>query len=656
MENDTKLNSVAKELYDLISTRFTDLKLGDETANVVTEPDYARFFDFTYSGNGVKLGKISISVDDSAITVIFNKDLMSNQPEGTKQGWYSFLRKIRKIASVNRLTFDVRDITKSNLSKRDYQVISNEKFKGTTMAESKFYGTSNRSYLNMGEARIVIKHSKPVNLENAVSRTQNIESIYIESSSGERYKYPYKHLSGAKAMARHVSEGGNQYDDFGVHIMSLSEELSKLGKFKRYMGRGGVMAESLASYVDAVNERADEIRNKLSKLQRETFYKESFETFEKSDLVEVPEDIAENWVDQLTIKQFNEELKDVFPYIYRIVSEKTKAEVLGPDDIISEIEDRTQTDLDNASAMMPKHKELQNRHVDAANNALKKGDRDLAEKHKEAARLHGRAESKLGWGIKDAAEYSKQAIELTKQLGLPPMSDVAEDNDPCWDNYKQIGMKKKGNREVPNCVPREEIELEAAFDRLMGQFADNPVEEGIKDKLKVLALIGLAGMGGNMALDSISAKNSPLGKALAVAAQQGDEDAEYHLKHLDSYIDGRDTQALKLLRHKYLGDEQFEESDIEDDMEECPCDDNPMPAEPEQKPMPSLSDFILSFYDKNTGQFPKGETSVLTMVEKDYGDKYVPMATEFINRLHGVYEKHTQEQPYLERMKRLAGI
>lgn len=572
MENDLKLNSIAKELYDLISTRFSDLKLGDETANVVTEPDYARFFDFTYSGNGVKLGKISISIDDSAITVIFNKDLASNQPEAIKKSWYEFLRKIRKIASVNRLTFDVRDINKTNLSKRDYQVISNEKFKGTAMAESKFYGTSNRSYLNVGEARLVIKHSKPVNFESTNSRTQNIDSIYIESSSGERYKYPYKHLNGAKAMARHVSEGGNQYDDFGIHIVSLSEELSKLGKFKRYMGRGGVMAESLSTYVESVNERIADIKKTVERLQRETHYKEAFESFEKNDLIEVPDEIAENWIDQLTIKQFNEELKDVFPYIYRIVSEKTKAEVLGPDDLISEI---------------------------------------------------------------------------------------SEDDDPCWKNYKQIGMKKKGGREVPNCVPREEMELEAAFDRMLGQFADNPVEEGIKDKLKVLALIGLAGMGGNMALDSISAKNSPLGKALAVAAQQGDEDAEYHLKHLDSYIDGRDTQALKLLRHKYLGDEQFEESDIEDDdMEECPCDDNPMPPQPEGKPMPSLSDFILSFYDKNTGQFPKGETSVLTMVEKDYGDKYVPMATEFINRLHGVYEKHTQQQqqPYLERMKRLAGI
>lgn len=26
--------------------------------------------------------------------------------------------------------------------------------------------------------------------------------------------------------------------------------------------------------------------------------------------------------------------------------------------------------------------------------------------------------------------------------------------DPCWKNYKQVGMKKKGSRTVPNCVPR----------------------------------------------------------------------------------------------------------------------------------------------------------------------------------------------------------
>jgi hypothetical protein len=30
------------------------------------------------------------------------------------------------------------------------------------------------------------------------------------------------------------------------------------------------------------------------------------------------------------------------------------------------------------------------------------------------------------------------------------------DGDPCWDSHKQVGMKKKGNRMVPNCVPKNE--------------------------------------------------------------------------------------------------------------------------------------------------------------------------------------------------------
>lgn len=35
------------------------------------------------------------------------------------------------------------------------------------------------------------------------------------------------------------------------------------------------------------------------------------------------------------------------------------------------------------------------------------------------------------------------------------------EEDPCWDGYKQVGMKKKGGKEVPNCVP-ESVELEEA--------------------------------------------------------------------------------------------------------------------------------------------------------------------------------------------------
>jgi hypothetical protein len=32
-----------------------------------------------------------------------------------------------------------------------------------------------------------------------------------------------------------------------------------------------------------------------------------------------------------------------------------------------------------------------------------------------------------------------------------------ENKGPCWDGYEQIGMKMKGGKEVPNCVPKNEV-------------------------------------------------------------------------------------------------------------------------------------------------------------------------------------------------------
>lgn len=34
---------------------------------------------------------------------------------------------------------------------------------------------------------------------------------------------------------------------------------------------------------------------------------------------------------------------------------------------------------------------------------------------------------------------------------------IKEDKGPCWDGYKQVGMKDKGGKQVPNCVPISEI-------------------------------------------------------------------------------------------------------------------------------------------------------------------------------------------------------
>jgi hypothetical protein len=66
--------------------------------------------------------------------------------------------------------------------------------------------------------------------------------------------------------------------------------------------------------------------------------------------------------------------------------------------------------------------------------------------------------------------------ERFDRIGQSPAHNeefVAEE-DPCWKGYTQVGMKKKGGREVPNCVPskgvpkakgykKEEVEVEEGF-------------------------------------------------------------------------------------------------------------------------------------------------------------------------------------------------
>ena len=336
------MDKISENLFAKIRGRFPSITLGDETGVVTDEPKLARYFDFDFKDGEETLGKVSITLnDDSGVVVTFNNDFITNENEDVKNKWYDFLKELRVFAKKNMLNFDTRDITKSNLDKRDYAHLTKTSSGDNTMRESTMYGTSRTSYEDVGTARLVLKHNQAVNLDIPGSRTQHVHSIYIESDNGERYKYPYRHLNGARALARHVSEGGNLYDDFGKHIVGLSEELAKLRQFKTYMNRSAVMAEGLKQYIDVVNERLESVKKECLKLQRETYYKEAFKDYKQEVLEEVPEDVTNSWIDELTVRSFNEELKSVFPYIYKLVNDSKKVEELNPEDLLSEKTDQS---------------------------------------------------------------------------------------------------------------------------------------------------------------------------------------------------------------------------------------------------------------------------------------------------------------------------
>ena len=56
-------------------------------------------------------------------------------------------------------------------------------------------------------------------------------------------------------------------------------------------------------------------------------------------------------------------------------------------------------------------------------------------------------------------------------------------NDPCWEDYVQVGTKTMDGREVPNCVPLSKIEIEMEAD-CMCNLAEYPWEKCIEDQMK----------------------------------------------------------------------------------------------------------------------------------------------------------------------------
>ena len=603
-------SKIGEELFNKLRGRFPSVTIGDGKGNVTNEPIAARYFDFDYKG----IGKVSVNLDEKeGLTVIFSKDFAEGTSDTTKRKWYDFLKELRVFGKRRMLDFSVRDITKTNLDKRDYKFLATNRSGDDKMTESKLYGTSRVSYQKIGEARIMIKHTENINQELASGRTQKIGAIYIESAEGERFKYPYKHLAGARAMAVHVSEGGNAYDDFGKHIVSLSEELSKLRKFKTYMGRSAVMAESLAGYMDVVKERITTVKKTVESLQKPAYYKQAFESFESPVLEDVPSDVAENWIDQLTIKQFNEELKDVFPYIYKLVSEATKAQEIGPEDLLGE---KAPTDMD------------------------------------------------------------------------------------CWDGYKKQGTKpgtgKNKGKRVNNCVP-EEIALEQGFEEMMGIFgeASHDCDEtcpkscpdcgGTGDPEKWQAMQKEGAMKDQLiqAMEKIASDDS--GELLYKALSKGamGPDVQKYLQdmyddvardfglHPDDDHDDIEERMWDQIQQDYgMGEgnayanavrQAKKDGKKKGDKIQGPDGDEITLEKDKKTP---LGEFILSYYDRETGEFPKGETAVLTMVEKDYGEQFIEPAKAFIEKVNTTFEEFQMRQnpqsmePDLEfvRMRELAGL
>lgn len=513
MEDNIK--SISTDLFYKVRSKFSGLKLGTETGEVTINPEDAVFFDFDYMEGDNPIGHVSISLAETgSMKVYYSTGITEAMDSVQKDGWYTFLKSMRAFAKRRLMSFDTRDIAKEVLDKRDYAFLSqyggNSTVGESTMNEG-MYGTNKTSYQKLEDTKLIVKHTKQVDETQPGSRSRNISGLFIENSSGERFKYPFIHLAGARAMQRHVQEGGLPYDEIGQYIVSLSEQLAQLRSFGNYVVKNDLMNSETNGIVERSKQALEDIRTTIKRLSGKNFYNEFKENFKPVENTQIPNEIVDDLTSKFTVRKFNEELKDVFPIIHQLMMRD---------------EDRQETDV-----------------VETEEN------------------------------LKD--HFSK------------------------FENWVQ----KLG--EESSIESSDEEERQSTIEKLNKLVGDH-------------FAAGMDGTNAIQSLESIGIKDQLLMKQIKELSK---EDSNACVRPLiKSYLEN-------LVREGKLSQDEFAKVDFGDMTEEG--------AEEIQEKFTSkdLAEFIYSFYDKETGKFPKGETGVLTMVEKKFGDRAAKVANGFIQKL-----------------------
>ena len=105
----------------------------------------------------------------------------------------------------------------------------------------------------------------------------------------------------------------------------------------------------------------------------------------------------------------------------------------------------------------------------------------------------------------------------------------------------------------------KDIQNPQTFDMLVSRLAQTGVDLtdsiDVQEDLKgVAGVLTLSALLATLGLNMPSAKETPLGKELQMAAQQGDMVAAYHLKNLDLYADDSMNRTLTNLKIAYIDD------------------------------------------------------------------------------------------------------
>lgn len=271
-------------------------------------------------------GQKTIDVEEATRFYLLDEDLMislrvdDNKTEVVVQAGQDFdvIANKRLLDSIKSSThkymgeFTVRRFNK-NIEPKDFS------HQSIAEAYSKAYGSIKTSYIQLPEARLIIKHTKGVNEEVRGARSRNIHSLFIENSNGERTQFPHRYMAGAKAMAKHVSEGGTFDDAKGTAILEMCKDVTELSQFMNHVRTHNLVNEGNNNVVEAVKEQIKDIKECIRSLQTSKGYN----SFEAREVVEENGETGLDIANQFLYNTFETvDMNSVLSTVSRIVQER----------------------------------------------------------------------------------------------------------------------------------------------------------------------------------------------------------------------------------------------------------------------------------------------------------------------------------------------
>jgi hypothetical protein len=206
----------------------------------------------------------------------------------SKADWDSNRR--REPGAEDYTAQEVEDGYQTYLDRVKKNVPAKVKEKVSEASLGKMTGSRKSSYQPLADSvKIIVRHNKDVNEEVRGARSRNIHSILIQRGE-EKFKMAENNLSAARAMARHLHNGGETYDEIGEAITDMAKEFSKLKEFVGYVRRSKLVNEENEEFVSLAIENINNIRTTFKRLSGVKSYATAVESVKDYNNVELLQD------------------------------------------------------------------------------------------------------------------------------------------------------------------------------------------------------------------------------------------------------------------------------------------------------------------------------------------------------------------------------